>query len=148
MSGNQVSTTPLLLLVVYEAAATECGATITPSVFSGNQFTGNVFRNPSPGILTGPQPRMSVNMPGSFVGGNLIQNNDFGTSDGPLLVPLTGFIDGGGNICGPLNPAVSNFICTGGGPEAHLSTAFGTPDHAWLWAPPSASAKGRVADKR
>jgi hypothetical protein len=57
-------------------------------------------------------PRMSVNGPAT-VTGNLLQGNNFGPNDGPNLTPLSGFIDGGGNICGPLNPALSNFVCTG-----------------------------------
>lgn len=59
---------------------------------------------------------MSVSVPGT-VTGNLLQGNDFGPNDGPNLDPSSGFIDGGGNVCGPLNPAISNFICTGS-PEA------------------------------
>jgi hypothetical protein len=36
------------------------------------------------------------------VSGNRVQNNDFGVSShGPVLTPIDGFIDGGGNICGP-----------------------------------------------
>jgi hypothetical protein len=45
----------------------------------------------------------------SAVVGNLLQNNDFGTNAGLQLAPLTGFVDGGGNMYGPLNAALSNF---------------------------------------
>jgi hypothetical protein len=34
------------------------------------------------------------------VSGNLIRNNDFGTTTGaPVIAPASGFIDGGGNVC-------------------------------------------------
>jgi hypothetical protein len=55
---------------------------------------------------------LRVDMSGT-VSGNLVQGNDFGPNNGPYLIPLSGFIDGGGNVCGPFNPAVSNFPCTG-----------------------------------
>jgi hypothetical protein len=69
---------------------------------------------------------MSVNGPAT-VTGNLLQGNDFGANDGPDLNPLSGFIDGGGNICGPLNPALSNFVCTGSpvGPGGRFHHALG-----------------------
>ncbi len=71
-------------------------------------------------------------VPGTATG-NLIQNNDFGTNDGPLLEPLTAFADGGGNICGPLNPSLSNFVCTGSSTTAaHVSS----DPHVLLRRPP------------
>ena len=115
IQGNQVSMAPGMVIVGYNEGPS-CGATRPSPVFSGNQFIGNVFRNPARATFSGPgpDPSMYVMMSGTVVG-NLLQNNDFGTNPGPNLMPLAGFIDGGGNICGPLNPAISNFICTGGG---------------------------------
>jgi hypothetical protein len=112
---NAVSQTPTLAFFGYQVGAF-CGATQLPGMLSNNQFVGNVFTSPAQGGFTGPfaSTRMSISIPGT-VTGNLLQGNDFGPNDGPSLTPLSGFIDGGGNICGPLNPALSNFACTGGG---------------------------------
>jgi hypothetical protein len=114
LRGNTVSMAPWLVLVLYQAGS-NCGSTTPPALFTGNQFIANVFRNPAPGWggSVSRVPRLSIVMPG-MVSFNLLQGNDFGTSDGPNLSPLGGFTDGGGNICGPLNPALSNFPCTGG----------------------------------
>jgi|SRR5579864_2443062 len=141
--GNQVSATPTLTLAGYNVG-TLCGSVQAAAVFSGNQFAGNVFRNPSPGTLGGPTgpttvtgPSMYVQMSGTVMG-NILQANDFGSNAGPSLIPLTGFIDGGGNICGPLDPTVSNFPCTGGGPQ---STRLSMPLTEWLLLPPRTRAR-------
>ncbi|HEY6357967.1 MAG TPA: hypothetical protein VIX35_06960 [Vicinamibacterales bacterium] len=78
------------------------------ATFSGNQVVANVFRD----FVTGTLPpgyvfpvmtvTFATNGGGGSVSGNLIQGNDFGTQAGPALTPLLGFIDGGGNICGPI----------------------------------------------
>jgi hypothetical protein len=122
----------MLLYTDYSTGLGQCGATSIAGGFSNNQIIGNRFQNPTPNALvqvgavevpggrlraTGAVPRLIVAM-GGVVTNNLIQGNDFGTSDGPFLSPLSGFIDGGGNVCGPLNPALSNFVCTG-----HSSTS-------------------------
>jgi len=117
--GNQVSLAPTLLLVDDQGGAF---CTTPPPVFSGNQFIGNQFRNPITGFQ-GPRgrgPRMEVIFVPGTAAGNLIQNNDFGANDGPRLLPLSAFTDGGGNICGPQDPALSNFVCTGGAPAARV----------------------------
>jgi hypothetical protein len=99
------------LLILYQAGS-KCGSTEPPAAFTGNQFIGNVFSSPNLGVGQSPEmARMFVSLP--VAAGNLLQNNDFGTADGPYLSPLSGFMDGGGNICGPLNPALSNFVCGG-----------------------------------
>ncbi len=115
--GNQVSLAPTLALVNDQGGAF---CTTPPPVFSGNQFIGNQFRNPIIGVggPLGPAPRMVVIFVPGTAAGNLLQNNDFGTNDGPRLLPLSAFTDGGGNICGPQNPVLSNFPCTGGTPAA------------------------------
>jgi hypothetical protein len=123
---NRVSATPVLALIGYHIDAL-CGATPAAAGFVDNQFVGNIFRSPSAGTIGGPTgpttpggPSMYVSMSGTVMG-NVLANNDFGPNPGPNLVPLTGFIDGGGNICGPQDPTVSNFRCTGGGGSAHAS---------------------------
>jgi hypothetical protein len=110
---NAVTETPTLALFGYQTGVL-CGPTQLPGTLVNNQFVDNLFSNPAQGGFRGPfaMPRMSVNGPAT-VTGNLLQGNDFGPNDGPNLNPLSGFIDGGGNICGPLNPALSNFVCTG-----------------------------------
>jgi len=114
LRGNTVSMAQALVFVAYEVGS-NCGSTTPPAIFMGNQFIANVFRNPAPGwggsLL--PFARLTIVMPGQ-VSGNVLQGNDFGTADGPNLSPLAGFTDGGGNICGPLNPGISNFPCAGG----------------------------------
>jgi hypothetical protein len=140
IQGNDVSMAPTLARVEYDVG-TACGANAPPPVFSGNRFVGNQFRNPTTGVgYPSPMARMRVTMSGS-VTGNVLQSNDFGTSDGPFLTPLQGFSDGGGNICGPLNPAVSNFVCTGG---ASASGRASTNLHALFWWPPPAQRVARL----
>jgi hypothetical protein len=140
--GNSVSMAAELVYVFYNTG-TLCGTTTAPPAFSGNQFVGNVFRNPMQGAIgpPGASPRMFVSMIGP-VGGNLVQSNDFGPNDGPRLDPLSGFIDGGGNICGPLNPVLSNLVCTGGGSQ---STGLSIPRNARLFLPPPVRVPGRLA---
>jgi hypothetical protein len=116
---NRVSATPVLAFVVFQQGS-GCGVGTSSSQagFSGNQFTGNVVRNETAGTLGGATGPTTPSGPGLYifmtgmVSGNILQGNDFGTYPGPEVIPLAGFIDGGGNICG-LNPAVSNFLCTG-----------------------------------
>lgn len=108
--GNHMSNAPNFGYFDYRSDPDHCGHESPPQVFSGNQFIGNVFRDRTPNANGAS---LEIIVPGS-VSGNLVQGNDFGSYDGPYLTPITGFIDGGGNICGPMNPAVSNFPCSGG----------------------------------
>jgi hypothetical protein len=119
--GNHVSLAPTMVLVNDRGGAF---CTTPPPVFSGNQFIANQFRNPITGLggSPGPAPRMIVIFVPGTAAGNLLQNNDFGTTDGPRLAPLSAFTDGGGNICGPQNPALSNFVCSGSAPAALISS--------------------------
>lgn len=143
IQGNSVSMAPTLALVEYEVG-NACGGTPPPAAFTGNRFIGNQFRNPSTGVgYASPMARMTVTMPGS-VTGNVLQGNDFGMNDGPFLSPVQGFSDGGGNICGPLNPALSNFVCTGGGFQ---SRRLSIPRSAWL-PPPLAGGQNQFAGAR
>jgi hypothetical protein len=110
VQGNSVTSAPRLVTIVYSTGP-KCGATIVPPAFSGNQFVGNVFRNPVSGtLITIRRAAVLIDMPG-LVQGNLIQGNDLGAADGPFLSPLDGFIDGGGNQCGPFSSTFSNFVC-------------------------------------
>jgi hypothetical protein len=139
IQGNDVSMAPMLALVNYSVGGA-CGAHVPPAVFSGNRFIGNRFRNPATGLgYSSSMARMTVAMSGS-VAGNVLQSNDFGSNDGPFLTPLQGFSDGGGNICGPLNPAVSNFVCTG---SASAPGRVSTNLHAFFWWPPPAQRAAR-----
>jgi hypothetical protein len=127
--NNDVSTTPLLLYTDYSTGLGQCGPASIAGGFSNNQVIGNKFHNATPNALdqvgsvetaggrvhatTGTAvPRLIIAMNG-IVANNLIQGNDFGTSDGPYLSPIAGFTNGGGNVCGPMNPKLSNFACTG-----------------------------------
>jgi Right handed beta helix region/Bacterial Ig-like domain (group 2) len=107
--GNHFSNAKSFGFFTYDRSGSKCGVTVPQPGFSGNQFIGNVFRDST----VTKSPMLEVYMSGS-VSGNLIQGNDFGPNDGPQLVPLSGFVDGGGNVCAPMNPAISNFPCTGG----------------------------------
>jgi parallel beta-helix repeat protein len=115
--GNRISMSASMVTVGYQASNDHCGANPPSKVFVRNQFVANVFRSAAPGVNNRPVrgPRMGISMQGGMVSGNVIAGNDLGTYDGPLLYPLSGFIDGGGNICGPQDPKLSNFPCTGGG---------------------------------
>jgi hypothetical protein len=131
--GNHVSLSPTMVLVNDQGGAF---CTTPPPVFSANQFISNQFRNPITGVggPLGPGPRMVVIFVPGTAAGNLLANNDFGTNDGPRLAPLSAFTDGGGNICGPQNPALSNFVCSGGAPVVLVPTdarvLFRRPLHA------------------
>lgn len=129
--GNTVSMAPLLVLIRYEVGTTQCGTSVAAPGFVNNQFLGNVFGTPIVGLGgSGPEARMQVQMPGT-VQGNLVQSNNFGTLDGPDLTPLSGFVDGGGNTCGPLNPTISNFVCTGGSVSAKRRSLLARPPHRY-----------------
>jgi hypothetical protein len=127
IEGNSVTSAPRLVTIVYSTGP-KCGATIVPSAFSGNQFVGNVFRNPVSGtLITIRRAAVLIDMPG-LVQGNLIEGNDLGAADGPFLSPLDGFIDGGGNLCGPFSSIFSNFVCAPGGAALRsLGTASARP---------------------
>src|SRR6185295_12439826 len=86
VQGNSVTSAPRLVTIVYSTGP-KCGATIVPPAFSGNQFVGNVFRNPVSGtLITIRRAAVVIDMPG-LVQGNLIQGNDLGAADGPFLSP-------------------------------------------------------------
>jgi hypothetical protein len=140
VEGNHVSAAQSLGRFYYASDATRCRGTIAPPLFSMNQFIGNVFRDPAPGTVLIAAPGLFVNVGGPTMG-NVLQGNDFGTNNGPWVVPLSGFIDGGGNICAPISAATSsaNFVCTGGGFQ---SNEFAMPWSASL-PPPRARGPSR-----
>ena len=115
IQSNHVSATATLAWILYQTGP-DCGTSPSEAAFTNNQFIGNVFRDQVGSIHASGTPGavMDVRMSGP-VSGNLLQGNDFGPYSGPYLKPLDGFIDGGGNICGPMNPLVSNFTCSGSG---------------------------------
>ena len=103
ISGNDVSRTPGLFYFEYRVGTTKCVNTATAGAFATNRVVGNRFGNRVPG---GVEPSMWFNFPTldpAAVFNNLIQGNDVGTSVGPAVVPASGFVNGGGNICAPGN---------------------------------------------
>jgi len=106
-SGNIVSNTPRLLYFVHASSA---AAGVTAMTLVNNQFVGNTFTSPTGN--GGPAATIDYVAGGLpfTVQGNLVQNNNFGTGPGPLFSPVAGFIDGGGNVCGP----GGNFLNCGG----------------------------------
>jgi len=118
-SGNTVSNTPDLLLFIAPPAAT---TSVTMMTLVNNQITNNVLVNPITAVAAGGQlePSIVINYVGNpeesrpyTVTGNVLRNNNLGTSTpGPMLSPASGFIDGGGNICGPGGTLL---MCSAGG---------------------------------
>lgn len=91
IQGNSVSQTPSLALINYQTAASECGMTPFPRpVFANNHFIGNRYGQPGIGLGYVNVPRMTVNFSTGIVTDNVLQNNDFGSNDGPFLSPLSG----------------------------------------------------------
>ena len=111
VQGNNVGTAPRMIWLFY-ATGPKCGGSIAPAAFSDNQFVGNRFHDLAPGrYINGiKHPAIEITMPG-IVQRNMIQGNDVGIAPSPFLTPLEGFIDGGGNLCGPFDALLSNFIC-------------------------------------
>jgi hypothetical protein len=103
-SGNTVSNSPSLMH--FDASGAK-GNGVTLMTLVNNQVLDNTFQNPvrlPPKYGGGVPPSLSIDyVAGGLpfnVSGNLIGNNNFGTSSpGPILSPAQGFIDGGGNIC-------------------------------------------------
>lgn len=121
-SGNTIrhntsSQTPFLIYVLYATSGGLCQSPVPAAMFSGTQIVDNSFRSPIAGVvsLVGPAPhaRISITMSGT-VQNNTLTGNDLGANEGPFVSPLSGFIDGGGNICGSF-VGVSDFPCSLGG---------------------------------
>jgi hypothetical protein len=101
-SGNTVTNTPSLL--EFNTAGVSASTMMT---LVNNRFVGNTLQNPvplPPVYGGGLAPALVINYVAGGrprnVSGNLIQNNNFGTSTpAPVLAPADGFVDGGGNIC-------------------------------------------------
>jgi parallel beta-helix repeat protein len=116
---NSVSETPGLFKAVY-SQGTNCGSQVAPIAFSNNQLVGNRFRDPAAGygsavVIVAPRMIVSLGASSSVITANLLLGNDFGSEEGPELMPLNGFIDGGGNICAPLSASsAANFACSSG----------------------------------
>jgi hypothetical protein len=102
--GNTVSHSPSLL---YFTSSDAKGAGITAMTLVNNQFVNNTLLDPValPPYYGGHTASVfridyvSAGLPAT-VSGNLVQSNNFGTVGlAPVLLPLAGFIDGGGNVC-------------------------------------------------
>jgi hypothetical protein len=106
-SGNIVSASPnLLTLIMNTGAAPAHGVTLGSMTLVNNQFLNNTLLNAvdlPPNYGGGQQASAYINyavpLPGA-VTGNVFQGNNLGTTTAaPLLLPASGFADGGGNIC-------------------------------------------------
>jgi len=107
ISGNTVSQTPQLFNIQYLTDASR-GAT-NPGLFQGNTITGNTLRSPTafpasfcPSCGGVPPNAALIDLHAIVAGvsGNVLQGNDFGTrSAGPIVMPVSAFADGGGNVC-------------------------------------------------
>jgi parallel beta-helix repeat protein len=100
ISGNSVSRSPGLFRFEYKVGTSKCLNPSTPGAFANNKMVGNRFSSP----IFGADSSMWFNFPtvgGAGVFNNLIQGNDVGSAPGPAVVPASGFINGGGNICPP-----------------------------------------------
>ena len=103
-SGNTVTNTPSIL--EFNTSGVSPSTTMT---LVNNRFVNNRLQNPvplPPQYGGGLAPSLFINYAAggrpTNVSGNLIQDNDFGTSTpAPVLAPANGFIDGGGNFCQP-----------------------------------------------
>lgn len=141
---NAVSETPGLFEALYSLGAT-CGSKPSPVAFSNNQIVGNRFRDPAAGygssvVIVAPRLIVSLGTSSSAITANLLQDNDFGSEEGPELMPLNGFIDGGGNTCAPLSPSsAANFACSSGTADrpARILTPWGSGGGAISTATPS-----------
>jgi parallel beta-helix repeat protein len=122
---NNVSQSGVMFYADYQTDPTKCGAGPPSANFTGNSFIGNRFRSPVQGtvpvVFQGMVATFGAGVP---VSGNLIQGNDFGTQGCPLVSPVPGFIDGGGNICATPSVTASAMVRAHGGPWAHLASAF------------------------
>lgn len=118
VSNNRVALAPEFATLSYGTGA-PCGGGTSPSpMFVNNQINGNVVAQIGSG--TG-HAFIAVGIDtGGSVSGNSLEGNDFSMLPAPRLVPLSGFADKGGNLCGPPIAGYSNFLCTGN---------FGLPAH-------------------
>lgn len=113
VSGNDISRSPALLHIEY-LTGPRCVAPQPQAGFSDNQIVNNRFRDPAPGVQSiGSAPRMYIAFTASAgASANLIAGNDFGAEPGPQLSPLSGFVDGGNNVCASLSSSSqANFPC-------------------------------------
>jgi hypothetical protein len=107
-SRNTASNSPQFLRFELDKG----GTPITALTLVNNQFNGNIFVPPP---VDNPTPTVTINFQASgipvTVSGNVFANNNLGAQrPGPQLLPAQGFIDGGGNLCGP----GSNVLLCGG----------------------------------
>jgi hypothetical protein len=99
ISGNIVSGGEAAVAISFQSNGFHCDQVPLPSGrFAGNTVAGNSLRNP---IIPNPVGiSIMLDSLGGSVTSNTISGNDLGTA--PIfLLPLAGFSNGGGNICGP-----------------------------------------------
>ena len=113
INGNNVSQSPLLSILEYDVGKA-CINQGQIGSFRNNQVVNNTLRSPVQGIFSVPFVTglhiFFDNLGQGAVSNNLIAGNDFGAQAGPVLSPIAGFVNGGGNIC---DPTTSPF-CSGG----------------------------------
>lgn len=97
--NNQVSRSLHLVRFRYQVGLGRCENTGTPGAFSSNTLIDNTLREDLGGADGSMYFRFSSLDPAVVVG-NVIQGNDMGTALGPYVVPASGFLNGGGNVCG------------------------------------------------
>jgi len=116
-SGNTVSNNRVVLAPEFATfsygTGTPCGAARPSPMFVNNQIIGNVLAQV--GVGTGIAFIAVGADTGGPVSGNSLQGNDFSLLPAPRLVPISGFADKGGNLCGPPIAGYSNFYCDGSG---------------------------------
>jgi parallel beta-helix repeat protein len=95
VNGNRVSSGQFLIDIFLSVDAL-CAQPPPSGEFVDNQITNNVFRDPLGELATTID--FSTSSTASMVSNNLIQGNDFGPQH-VRLSPITGFINGGGNVC-------------------------------------------------
>lgn len=104
ISANIVSQSVQAILVGY-SVGTKCAHPPGPAgLFADNTIADNVLRN----YLIGGYPGISIRLPSiaDMVTNNVIRNNDVGSAN-IFVLPLSGFTNGGGNVCG----VNGNFAC-------------------------------------
>ncbi|MEZ5320062.1 MAG: right-handed parallel beta-helix repeat-containing protein [Vicinamibacterales bacterium] len=105
---NRVSRSYAVVRFRYQVGADKCQNVDTPGAFSANRMVGNTLRDDL-GDTEGSMYFKFPSLDPAVVFDNLLQGNDLGRSIGPYVVPASGFIDGGGNVCG----GVFNPFCGG-----------------------------------
>ncbi|MGH9411619.1 MAG: hypothetical protein ACRD1V_19460 [Vicinamibacterales bacterium] len=103
VSGNTISQSVQAIRVIYSVGAL-CDPAPAPGLCTDNTIAGNVLRNPLGTGITAIVVSLGPIAP--MVTNNVLRGNDL-AAGGISLTPLSGFTDGGANVCGPSG----NFGC-------------------------------------